>query len=181
MRRLIVVFSFLFPLILAATAHAQVEESARSRSLKLYAGAVGSVFQPDYAGQGIAQTSPNRLYGVGAFVDADFTRWIQIEGEARWLKFNQYAGIDENTYMVGPRVPIVEYKHLMPYGKFLIGFGSGSFLTGRTTTFAYGGGLDYRLGKRWSIRAFDFEYESWRVSPTLSPYGGSAGIAYRIF
>ena len=51
---------------------------------------MGSIFQPDYAGNGIAQTSPNRLYGVGAYVDAHFSRWLQIEAEGRWLRFNEY-------------------------------------------------------------------------------------------
>jgi len=139
------------------------------------------MFQPDYTGQGVAQTSPNRLYGIGAYVDADFTRWIQIEAEGRWLKFNQYNGIDQNTYMIGPRVPIIEYRRFTPYGKFLFGMGDGSFLTGKTTTWAYGGGVDYRLNKKFTVRCFDFEYQSWRVTPTLSPYGGSVGISYRIF
>jgi hypothetical protein len=149
--------------------------------MKLYAGGEGSMFQPDYAGQGIAQTSPQRLYGIGAFVDADFNRWVGIEAEGRWLHWNEYAGISQNTYMIGPRVPIVTYKNLTPYGKFLIGMGSGSFLTGRTTAFAYGGGVDYRLSRKFNLRIFDFEYQNWRVSPTLHPYGGSVGLSYRIF
>ena len=57
-------------------------------------GGLGSMFQPDYAGEGIAQTSPNRLYGVGAYVDARFSRWVQIEGEGRWLRYNEYLGIN---------------------------------------------------------------------------------------
>lgn len=144
-------------------------------------GGEGSAFQPDYAGQGVAQAGPNRLYGIGAYVDVDFTRWIQVEGEGRWLHWNQYAGIDQNTYMIGPRVPIIEFHRFTPYGKFLFGWASGSFLTGRTTAFTYGGGVDYRLSHKFTLRCFDFEYQDWRVTPTLHPYGGSVGLSYKVF
>jgi hypothetical protein len=139
------------------------------------------MFQPDYAGNGIAETGPDRLYGMGVYVDARFSRWVQIEAEARWLHFNQYREIDENTYMIGPRVPIHDFRGWTPYGKFLLGWGSGSFLNGRAGTFAYGGGVDYRLTRKLTLRPFDFEYQQWRVQPTLWPYGGSAGISYTIY
>jgi hypothetical protein len=106
---------------------------------------------------------------------------VQIEAEARWLHFNQYREIDENTYMIGPRVPIHDFRGWTPYGKFLLGWGSGSFLNGRAGTFAYGGGVDYRLTRKLTLRPFDFEYQQWRVQPTLWPYGGSAGISYTIY
>ncbi len=137
--------------------------------------------QPDYAGEGIAQTSPNRLYGVGAYVDARFSRWLQIEAEGRWLRFNEYKNINEDSYQIGPRVPIATFHGVTPYGKFLVGLGSGDFLTGNTLVLTYGGGVDYRLSRRLTLRAIDFEYQQWRVNPLLSPYGGSVGIGYRIF
>lgn len=139
------------------------------------------MFQPDYAGNGIAQASPNRLYGIGAYVDVKLTRWIGIETEGRWGRFNQYLSINEDTYSVGPRVPLVKWKGLTPYGKVLVGIGSGDFLNGRTTVMTYGGGVDYQLTKRLSLRAFDFEYQQWMLTPRLYPYGGSVGIGYKIF
>ena len=43
---------------------------------------LGSVFQPDYAGNGIAEScSQCTCYGVGAYVDLKFSRWVQVEGE----------------------------------------------------------------------------------------------------
>jgi len=143
--------------------------------------AEGSMFQPDYAGRRVAEAGPQALYGVGAYVDADFTRWIQIEAEGRWLPFNQYKGNSESTYMIGPRVPIIEYKRFKPYGKFLIGIGGGNFLSGKVAGIAYGGGLEYRLSKKFTLRAFDFEYQNWYGGTSLKPYGGSAGISYRLF
>jgi len=79
-------------LLLAAggfSAHGQVVPSATGRQLSVTAGAMGSVFQPDYVGGGVAATSSYPLVGVGAYVDVKFTRWIQIEAEGRWLRYNE--------------------------------------------------------------------------------------------
>jgi hypothetical protein len=159
--------------------HAQVVPSAESGSFTLDAGALGSVFQPDYAGEGIAQTSPNRLYGIGAYADARFSRWVQLEAEGRWLRFNTYLDINEDTYLIGPRIPIGTFHKFTPYGKVLVGLGGGSFLNGHSFVAAYGGGFDYRLSRRFSARA-DFEYQQWLVTPTLWPYGVSVGMSYKI-
>jgi hypothetical protein len=168
---------------------AQVVPAATKNTFSVSAGGLGSMFQPDYAGEGIAQTSPNRLYGVGAYANVHFSRWVQIEGEARWLRFNENYPCGpnltcqngENTYLIGPRVPIVRFHGLEPYGKVLIGLGNGSFLTGNSFVVTYGGGVDYRLSRRFTLRAFDFEYQQWHVTPTLYPYGGSIGLSYKIF
>ena len=175
---------FLFCIVLASlalSAYGQVEPSAAAHQFTVTAGGLGSMFQPDYAGNGIAQAGPDRLYGVGAYVDVKFNRWVQVESEGRWLRYNEYLGINEDNYLIGPKVPIHTLKGLTPYGKFLVGIGSGSFLTGHSTVLAYGGGVDYRLSKRFTLRAFDFEYQQWLVTPTLYPYGGSVGIGYRVF
>jgi len=145
------------------------------------------MFQPDYAGNAIAQTSPNRLYGVGVYADYRINRWVGIEAEGRWLRWNQYywsdasIGNGEDTYSIGPKVPIHTFKGLTPYAKVLVGLGSGSFLDGHSTVLTYGGGMDYKLGKKFTLRTFDFEYQQWMLTPTLYPYGGSVGIGYKLF
>ncbi len=106
-RAISAIFCIVFSLAVVS-ARAQVVPAATSHTFSLSAGALGSGFQPDYAGEGIAQTSPNRLYGVGAYVDARFSRWVQIEAEGRWLHYNTYLGINENTYLIGPRIPICQ-------------------------------------------------------------------------
>ena len=162
--------------------------------MSLNAGGEVSAFQPDYAGLGVPQESTNRLYGIGAFVDARFTPWVQIEAEGRWLRFNQLNGIYEDTYLIGPRLPIykLRYKRITPYGKFLIGFGRLNFENkngwGRYTDLTYGGGLDIKLTNRITARLPDFEYQQWpkwseggAKTYTLWPYGISAGVSYRVF
>jgi opacity protein-like surface antigen len=176
------IFALFSTVLFAATvSHAQVAPAATKDSFSISVGGMGSMFQPDYAGEGIAQTSPNRLYGVGAYGDVHFSHWVQVEAEARFLRFNEYLGIDQNTYLVGPRIPIVNFHGLEPYGKVLVGLGNGSFLTGSSFVVAYGGGVDYKLSRRLTLRAIDFEYQQWHVTPTLWPYGGSVGLSYRLF
>lgn len=175
----------------SAVAGAQVNPSADRGTFRMDVGAMGSMFQPDYAGGGIAQASPNRLFGVGAYVDMRFRRWVQLEAEGRWLRFNQFVDIHQDNYLIGPRVPIhTFFGRVTPYGKVLFGFTNMNFEFGETScrcaTIAYGGGADVRLDNRWTLRAVDFEYQqmpSWYALQTsqLHPYGVSAGISYRIF
>jgi hypothetical protein len=170
------------------SARGQVVPAATAGSFHLSAGGLGSLAQPDYNGIAIT-TSPNRIYGPGAYVDIHFSRWIQIEGEGRWLRFNKLInrylpnGNGETTYLIGPRIPIVTFHRVTPYGKFLVGLGSANFIDGNAFVLAYGGGVDYRLTHRLTLRAVDFEYQQWRInsSTTLWPYGGSVGVSYKIF
>jgi hypothetical protein len=88
-------------------------------------------------------------------------------------------GFAEN---VGPRVPF-QIGRFAPYGKVLIGIGRmPTYLGGSAFNLAYGGGIDYSLGKRFKVRLVDFEYQQWDTTPTsLHPYGASVGLGYRIF
>ncbi|MHB2010070.1 MAG: hypothetical protein ACYCOX_18790 [Acidobacteriaceae bacterium] len=50
------------------------------------------------------------------------------------------------------------------------------------TTFVGGGGVDYRLSSRITVRPADFEYQHWQFPPTgLTPWVFSAGASYRLF
>jgi|SRR5215831_11268566 len=187
MRRIpFLVFSFL---ICATSLSAQVAPTAYREQLSLTAGGIGSGFQPDYAGGGFPSSAPNWLFGFGAYADLKMTRWVGIEGELRWMRLNSYANITEDNYLIGPKVPIHEFKRhsITPYGKALLGLGRMNFeyneAYGRFFDIAIGGGADMRLSKRWILRPVDFEYQFWPnwLNGTLKPYGVSAGIAYKIF
>ena len=163
--------------------------SAYRGQVTLTAGGMASAFQPDYAGGGIPSANAQWLLGYGVYVDFKMTRWIGVEGEARWLRQNSYINIREDNYLVGPRVPIHEFKRFnaTPYAKALFGVGRMNFeyneAYGRFTDVALGGGVDLRLSRHFVVRPFDFEYQLWPnwINGTLKPYGASAGIAYRIF
>jgi len=185
----------------ALTARAQVVHAATARHISLTAGGIASVFQPDYAGNWqppaygypLAGASNYPLFGAGAYVDVRFTRWAQFEAEGRWLRFNQFnptgtpgAGISQDNYLIGPRIPIHNFWKATVYGKALVGFANMNFdsgVSGRFTDIAFGGGADIRLTRRISIRALDVEYQYWPTwgNSTLSPYGASVGVGYRIF
>ena len=189
MKRSIV--AWLSVLLAAATlpAHAQVSSSAVTRQFSITAGALASGFQTDYQGGYVAQASSQPLYGAGAYVDVKFTRWVQIEAEGRWLRFNQLKNINQSNYLIGPRLPIqsLRFWRATPYAKVLIGYGKMNFEynegTGSFTDIAYGGGVDIKLTKRISIRAIDVEYQEWPrwLNSSLYPYGASVGIGYKVF
>ena len=60
---------------------------------------------------------------------------------------------------------------------------SGQGDNGKFTDIAFGGGVDIKLTKRISLRAADFEYQYYPFwgNTTLSPYGASVGMSYKIF
>jgi hypothetical protein len=197
--------AFLFSILLAAGAVAvrsQVVPSATGRQLSITAGGMVSIFQPDYTGgwvcagtclpspgswYPVAQSSNQPLFGAGAYVDVRLKRWLQIEAEGRWQRFNQYQGIYQDNYLIGPRLPIFRVRKATVYGKALGGFSKMQFDSsgdnGQYTSFAFGGGMDVKLTRRLSLRAVDVEYQYWPWwnSSSLSPYGASVGIGYKIF
>jgi hypothetical protein len=192
-----------FSILLAAGAvavRAQVVPAATARQLSVTAGGMVSIFQPDFAGMWtctgtgtcneyypLAQSSSQPLFGLGAYVDVKLNRWAQIEAEGRWLRFNQYAGIHQDNYLIGPRVPVYHFWRSEVYAKTLVGFSKMNFDPygdhGTFTDIAFGGGMDVKLTKRLSLRAVDFENQYWPAwgNSTLSPYGASMGLGYRIF
>ena len=117
-RSIVVCFCFLF-LSAALSLHAQVVPAASSSSLALDAGGFGSGFQPDYAGEGIAQTGPNRLYGLGAYANVRLSRWVQIEGEARSsASINTWASMRRTTWSA-PASPLARSRSFRHTAKCL--------------------------------------------------------------
>lgn len=176
-------FVFRLSLVLAVLAglraSAQVVPSAHEGPFALYAGGFGSFFQPQYPSQ--------QLYGVGAFTDIQFRKRVQIEAEARWLRFNEYQGAYQDNYSVGPKLPIHRFGKFQTYGKFLLtdtkinyaaGYGYGHFLD-----YTFGGGADVRLTSHLRLRAADFEYHyvTNYFGTNIQPYGVSIGLAYRVY
>jgi hypothetical protein len=193
----------LFSILLAAgavAARAQVVPSATGRQVSLSAGGMASIFQPDFAGEWqyelpcgscypAAQASSQPLFGAGAYVDLKVNRWVQFEAEGRWQRWNQYAGIHQDNYLAGPRLPLHRFGRATVYGKTLFGFSRMDFGYfsgyghGNFTDFAFGGGIDVKLTKRLTLRPVDFEYQYWPWwgNSSISPYGASVGLSYKIF
>jgi hypothetical protein len=175
----------------AISAHAQVVPTATARQFSITAGGMASVFQSDYTGlwtyTPAAQSSSQPLFGAGAYVDVKLSRWVQLEAEGRWQRFNESAGIYQDNYLIGPRYPVYRLGRSKLYVKALAGYSKMNFDVygdhGKFTDLAFGGGVDVKLTKRLSFRAVDFEYQYWPQwgNSTISPYGASMGIGYKIF
>jgi hypothetical protein len=191
-------------------ARAQAVYAATAPQLSITAGGMASISQPDYFGgyacvpascvsptaiYPVAGASDAALFGVGAYVDVRLTRWVQIEAEGRWQRFNAFQGITQDNYLIGPRIPVYRFdapllhhpatlyaKALGGYSK--MNFGPSFFNgTGKFTDIAFGGGVDIKLTKKLSFRLIDAEYQYWPSwsNSKLTPYGASMGIGYKVF
>ena len=126
------------------------------------------------------------IYGGVLFADINPTWRFGVEGEARYLRFNTFEGVTETNYLVGPRV-MLKPGPFRPYVKFLVGAGKITlpmrYAHGTFFSYAPGGGMDYIVGDRVTLRVIDFEYQLWPGFSSygeLRPYGISTGISFRL-
>jgi hypothetical protein len=191
MKPLAFAFSLIFLLCFATSLdlRAQVAESATARQLTINTGAMASAFAPNAGSHPFYGPGTNFLTGPGTFVDVHFTHWIQLEGEARWLRFHEFKGEHLDNYLIGPKVPVFQFSHAQVYGKGLIGLGRMVFPDqvghAYSTALAFGGGIDYKLSRKLTVRG-DFEFQDWpkfvpNLMPSFHPFGISVGAAYRVF
>ena len=139
-----------------------------------------SDFSPDYG--------PNRLFGIGGFVDLNLRGHLGVEGEMRFLRFNQTYDVHEDNYKIGPRYRW-RFGRWEPYGKFMIGNGQFNFPFsyghGGYLLLVPGGGLDIHF-HRFTVRAIDYEYQHWfnfqnsSLSPMDSAAGSPTGFSSRV-
>jgi opacity protein-like surface antigen len=177
-------------LLLPTIGRAQVVAAGKGGNEQLLVGVTFSDFDPDYGYQ--------RLYGIGAYGDYNFTPRVGAEAEVRFHRFNQLADIHEDNYLIGPRYSR-HHKRFTFYAKGLFGLGYFNFpqnaAHGTYFDIALGGGVDYRLTRRIYIRG-EYEYQIWPgfvgpPDPTpiplanrpngLTPNGFAVGASYRIF
>lgn len=155
---------------------AQAAEAADAGHAFLSVGGGASGYEVQYGSR--------KLLGMTAWVDADTIRHFGIEGEGRWLEYHQQANVHVETYLVGARYHF-NVGRTQPYVKALGGLGYFNFpynyASGRYFVVAPGGGIDYRLSKRWSARA-DFEYQYWPqfTFGAMSSAGGTIGLCFHI-
>jgi len=180
-------------LVFASTlALGQSHWSAEGAGMSVWVGAELSSFNPDY---GCASDSPfscpsSQLLGLSPFVDVNHVlfRKLNVEGQGRILHWRGPGnGINESSYMAGPRVSLFQYRRVQLSGKFLVGgahFSIASPSVGQGQYFAMAPAfvVDMRLTKRVMARA-EYEYQIWPSfigNSGLSPNGFSLGLAYAI-
>lgn len=163
-------------LLTGRSALAQSRESATAGGTFLWVGGGVSGYYTQYGA--------SKNLGVTGYVDADSIRRFGIEAEGRWLEFHQTNNIHAETYLAGPRYHF-NIGRFQPYVKGLAGLGKFNFTynlaQGNYFVVATGGGLDYRLNRRWSVRA-DAEYQYWPqfTFGPMSSGGVSFGLRYLI-
>jgi len=159
-------------------AHAQAVPSAYQSGWTVSVGAAAS--------GGTLQYGDEKLWGVSAFLDAENLHSFGVEGEARWLVFHQTNQEHATTFLIGPTYSF-QRGRFRAYGKGMVGLGLFNYPynlgSDDDLVYAPGGGVDFRLNRRVSLRAADFEYQIWpqfhygQMSSALI----SAGIRVRIF
>ncbi len=162
----------------AIRASAQVVEDATTQHPSVWVGGGASGFYLQYGSQ--------KAVGLTAFAEADSARNFGLVGEGRWLEYHQFSGVHAETYLIGPRY-YFHCNHFEPYAKGLVGVGDFNFpynyAHGKYFVAAAGGGVDYRLGSRWSVRIADIEYQDWPefTFGSMTSVGISSGIRFRVF
>jgi hypothetical protein len=153
----------------------------------LWAGGECSGFSASFPYQ-----SGERIYGCGLTANLRWAFHWDVEGSARWLSFNTYAGATERTLLIGPRYTIVRYHGIEPYGKFLVGDGTihypYSVGTDSYLTLAPGGGVKLRFSPWLNVHA-EYEYQFWLNSPgftnepkhSLHPNGINIGVTFKVW
>jgi hypothetical protein len=160
-------------LLTGANGFAQSRESATAGRTFVSVGGGASDYYLQYGGE--------KVVGLTGFLDADSVRRMGIEAEGRWLDLHQTHNIHAETYLAGPRYHF-DVGRFQPYVKGLAGIGKFNFpynyAKGRYFVIAGGGGLDYRINPRLSVRG-DFEYQYWPQFTFGPMSSGGASISLR--
>src|ERR1700677_4985744 len=84
----------LLSLSFSTALHGQVVAAGRGGA-HVVAGGFFAAYSADYG--------PNHLFGLGGFVDLNLHGHLGVEGEMRFLRFNQVYDVHQDNYELGPR------------------------------------------------------------------------------
>lgn len=155
---------------------AQTRESATAGRSFVWVGGGASDYYLQYGGE--------KTVGVTGFLDADSVRRMGIEAEGRWLDLHETHNVHAETFLAGPRYHF-DMGRFQPYAKGLAGMGRFNFpynyATGKYFVIGAGGGLDYFINPRLSVRG-DFEYQYWPqfTFGPMSSGGVSVSLRYLV-
>jgi len=111
---------------------------------------------------------------------------VVVDATGTYSSQNPDGYTDIYTLTAGPRIYPFGHRHKFTvYGEALFGDGyirtklpfnggfPGTLKTDNRYTLSGGGGVDYRLNERWSLRAIEFDYESTRFFTSTGISGQS--------
>jgi opacity protein-like surface antigen len=184
----------------ALPASAQAVYSAHEDRPRFSIGAGFSGFNQDWGGHQLVLGTtfiadwrpplPDYLYGLSLEVQARDLQWNRSTYPSDAVPSVAGKPILPRTDTLGgglvyhPRW--VRFHKFEPYAKVIGSFGSIDFTIAQTpdyshatrTVWATGGGVDYRLARRITLRA-DYEYQWWYLGPNaLNPNGFTIGALY---
>lgn len=171
--------SFILLLCGAVGAAGQALPTASGPGSNVTVGGGVSWFQQDYGHRQIG--------GAYSFVELRPHWRYSLIGEARMLRWNTDQQVTETNYLAGVKAGILSRPaRTEPYLKMLVGAGRitlpFNYAHGTFLTYAAGGGVDYALSDRWTLRLADVEIQRWTKFPygNLQPYGITSGITFRL-
>ena len=177
MKKLIAVLGL--AVVVSVAARAQDIPAGLGPGTYVSVGATFSQYNTDYG--------KTEMRGGTVFADANLYNRIGIEAEGRRLRIGSNDGMQQSTYMAGPRVSR-DFHSLRPYTKALVGRGVFEFpfgyARGSYLAMAAGAGLDWHVGHTPVIvRVIDFEYQRWPnfTFGQMHPYGFSSGFSCRVY
>lgn len=168
-------------------AHTQALPSATRGPASFWAGAGFANYSASFPYQ-----SGSRLSGVTAFAEYHRDARLGIGGRVSFLNFGGFEHETERSFLAGPQFRFFRRDRIQPFADGFAGVGTihypYSIGTESYFTIAPGGGLDYILRRRFSLRG-EYEYQFWVNSPgyanepghSLHPNGLQLGISYRFF
>ncbi len=129
--------------------------------------------------------TPQSDQGISAWLDANLNSFIGLEAEGHFGVLQSPSDIGENSYLIGPRLSVRQGKSSL-YAKAMVGRGDfihdlpGHYSSSSYNLYAFGGGLDYRVGPSWKVRLVDAEFQTWSSFKPhgLTPYAISTGVMY---
>lgn len=182
LKRCLLAAAILLPVVSPRHVHAQASAAATRNGILQVGAAYSNLATDEFK---------NRTQGVSIYTTFDLTPHLGAEGTLHFTNLDTPDGYSQKSYLVGLRYVAYRRHGIDPYGKFMIGIGSSTTnrpgivaegTPGNYFAYDFGGGVDYRLERGITIRAFDYEYERWPSFPAhaLTPSVISVGVAYRI-
>ncbi len=145
----------------------------------------------------MAGVSPTNLSGgMGAF-GYNVKSWLQIVGDT---SYNYVSSGNVKNVLYGNHFGVRYYYHpgrfrMTPFVEGMVGgsryditvSGTGGFKTSQNCiSYKAGGGVDFRVSRRWEVRVIDVDYYrtsfgSGGLAATQNNYWASAGVVLRLF
>jgi opacity protein-like surface antigen len=181
----IVVFTFMAT-VLPICSFAQANPSAYVQQHTLSIGGEYSLWNSDFFGNNLSlNRSAFTIYGDYLVYNSAWP--VSLEVNYSRIMDHDQDNRQMSSFLFGPQVSH-HYGRFEPFAKVLGGFGhlnANDVLTyqqdGDHFAIGLGGGMDYRLTNRITLRPVDFTYERWNFTPhALSPYMVGFGLSYRI-